>query len=109
MAIESVNEKGTVILQATFADEDGQAATPSSVTWTLTDAFGTIINNRDGISVTPASTITIVLTGDDLAVLDPKSLRRYVCVTAVYDSSAGANLSITDEYEFELKDLKGKS
>lgn len=110
MITEVVNERGTLVLQAAFTDETGQAVTPTSITWSLTDGFGTAINGRTDVPITPpASTVTIVLTGADLAVLHPKKLDRYLAVTALYDSSLGSGLSIVEEYEFSLKDLKAKS
>lgn len=97
-------ELSTFVITAAFIDEDGAAVVPSSISWTLQDVSGNIINNRTSVSVTPASTITIVLAGNDLALLDQKNdseLRRII-ITAAYTSSLGSGLPLSDSYEFRV-------
>ena len=99
------NEKGTAVLGVAFTDEDDSAVTPSTITWTLTDINGTIINNRDAESITPASSINIVMSGDDLALDAGVGDTRIVTVEWVYTSSYGVGLPGKDQAKFSIKDL----
>ena len=104
-------EKSTFIITATFRDEEGELVIPKSgLNWTLTDRQGNIVNGREAVVISPSTEVNIVLTGDDLAVdstLD--SVKRYLSIRGTYDSTYGTDLNITDEYEFEIDDLRGIS
>lgn len=77
--------------------------TPTTMTWTLTDEDGTVINSRSAVSVSsPSTTNTITLTGDDLALSDVKKTRRIFTVTGTYNS--GAN-KFSDECQFDIDNL----
>jgi hypothetical protein len=102
-------EEGTYALTATFTDEDGSEVTPNVITWTLTDLKGNVINARQDVAVgSPASSVTIVLKGDDLS-LDTDEVglgQRVLTVEATYDSSLGSNLPLKDVAFFNVVDLK---
>jgi len=104
-------EKSTYIVTCAFTDEDGDAVTPDSIVWTLADSSGNVINSRDQVSVaTPAASIDIVLSGDDLQIGgdDEAALTqvgRRIIVEAVYDSDAGSNLPLKAEAAFVLENL----
>jgi hypothetical protein len=107
------NEKGTYIITVNFYDEDDVAVTPNSLTWTLSDVDGNVINSREDVVVnTPSSTEEIVLTGEDLAIQEGETdeivLRKFT-VEAAYDSDAGSNLPLKDEATFGLNNLTGVS
>lgn len=102
-------EKSTYILQAAFTDEDGDAVIPdTNPTWTLTNENGTVINSRNGVSIAAASTINIVLSGNDLALEDQsrKFEIRILTVEATYDSSLGSNLPLKESTKFNVLNLK---
>ncbi len=112
MAIElstNAKERSTYRLTVTFFDERTPpvAVTPNSITWTLSDINGTVINSREDVSVTPASTVNIILRGDDLA-LDSAAYNadRIVTVKATYDSTAGSDLPLNEEIRFSIDDLQ---
>lgn len=99
-------EKSTYIVTAAFTDDDGVAVVPNTpLTWTLTDRDGAVINNRDAVAITPAASVEIVLSGDDLAVPDTADLVRYVTIEGTYDSDAGSNLPIKDQVKFAVSNL----
>jgi len=100
----SAIEKSTFVITATFKDENGSAVTPTSITWTLTDGDGNVINNRDAVSITPNTSVDIVLSGDDLALTSGSAL-RILTTEAVYSSSAGTNLPLKDSVSFLVKNL----
>jgi len=100
-------EKGTYAITCTFTDEDDAAVTPDSIVWSLTDTDGTVINNRDQVAVAvPASSVEIVLSGDDLEVTETAGFveRRFI-VEIVFDSDLGNNLPHKDECTFSLENL----
>lgn len=96
-------EESTYVVVATFLDENGDAVVPNSVSWTLTNQTGSVINSRTHVSETPASSVNIVLFGDDLKVLD--GLSRLLTIEAEYDSSLGSGLPLNDSATFHLEDL----
>lgn len=107
MLEDKAKEKSTFVVNASFEDEDGDAITPTSITWTLTDRKGRIINSRESVSVAvPAASNDIVLTGNDLALQQNDDRIRVFTVEAVYDSAAyGNDLTLNDEAEFEILSL----
>lgn len=102
-------EQSTYIVTATFRDEDGAAVIPLTAAWTLTNEYGVVVNSRQDVAIAPiASTINVVLTGADLAMLGEMDTgRRLVLVEATYNSSLGAGLHLREEIEFELRPLVG--
>lgn len=99
------NERSTYGLTITFLDESGEALTPSSITWTLTDSAGVLINGRDSVVVSPASSILIVLSGADLPIDPGLSTQRVITIEAVYSSSIGSDLPFKDQVTFGMNDL----
>jgi hypothetical protein len=107
MAIAIVNEQSTIAVTAAFKDESGGSVTPTAVTWTLTDGDKQIVNERDAVPVAAASVVTIVLSGDDLAI--GTNRRRYLTIEATYDSDLGTGLPLKDELSLNITDLAGVS
>ena len=100
-------ERSTFVIRASFTDDAGVAVVPNSgLTWTLTDAVGNVVNSRTAVSISSASTITIVLTGADLAIADTyRDNRRLLTIAGTYNSSLGSNLPIRDQVQFTIADL----
>jgi len=104
---EEAIEKGTYVITVEFEDEDGDAITPKTLTWTLSDKKGRIINSREDVSVvTPSSSNDIVLSGNDLALPNTDNRVRIFTAEATYDSlSYGNDLPIKEEAEFVVRKL----
>jgi len=106
---EIAKEKSTYVVTCVMTDSTGAAVIPSSITWTLSKDADTIINDRENVEVSvPASTIKIVLSGNDLAVLPSEnntSVERILTVNAVYDSDLGSNLPIKDSAKFWIENI----
>lgn len=101
------NEKSTYVVDVSFFDEDNNPVVPNNVAWTLTDLSGNVINSRTQVSISPATTVSIVLSGLDLA-LSPTEITtgsRLVTVEADYDSSLGSALPLNEEAEFTVTNL----
>lgn len=98
------NEESSYVVVVKFFDEAGDLVVPTSIAWTLTDSAAAVINSRSAVSVTPASTINIVLSGDDLA-LASSDRKRILYLNAAYNSSYGSGLALRDEIIFEIEPL----
>ena len=105
----AANEKSTFIITCVFTDETDTEVTPTSITWTLTDSSGTVINDReDEVVAVPAPSIDIVLSGNDLAIQSGETaskVSRRLLIEAVYDSDAGTDLPLKDEAIFVIGNL----
>ena len=108
---EKVPEESSAKVTAAFKDSsDGSAVTPATVTWSLMDLSGNIINSRTAVSISAASSVEIWLSGDDLQIVDetkPYEKRR-ILIEATYDNGA-ATVPLKDEGEFAVYNLKGVS
>lgn len=96
-----VPEEGSIGYAVAFTDEEGTALVPDSITWTLTDQVGNVINSRSAEVVTPASSVTIVLSGDDLTIGN-YGTRRVLLVEYVYTSTLGTSLPDKHEVHFQI-------
>jgi hypothetical protein len=100
-------EKGTAkVTVSGFTDEAGSSVTPTTFTWTLTDLAGNVINSRTAVSVTPAASVSFLLTGNDLAISgsDP---RRALLIQCTYTSSLGVGLPLKAQALFSIEELIG--
>ena len=86
---------GGVITVGSFTDQDGNTVSPSnitSLTWTLSDANGNIINSRKDVALTPAASVEIGLvaaettagSGDNVSA---GYFTRYLLVKYTYDTT----------------------
>lgn len=102
-------EEGTAKVTVTFTDETGASVAPSSVTWTLTDTSGNVINSRQAVSVTAGASVSFALSGDDLAITNNNNTRRVLLIEAVYSSDLGSNLPLKAQATFTIAELVGVS
>jgi hypothetical protein len=85
----------------TLSDGSVVDVTPESVVWSLTDVNGNIINGRDDVSLTPATTVAAVCYGDDI-LLDDGEERR-ITFDCVYNSvEFGSNLPLSKQASFQI-------
>lgn len=99
-------EKSTIVITASYFDEDGNAITPKTGTWTFSDPNGTIINEREDVVISGLSTSNnIVLSGDDLAITINTGHERVFTLKITYDSSYGNDLPLNQEARFNLENL----
>jgi uncharacterized phiE125 gp8 family phage protein len=96
----------TYVLTIVFRDDEGNPVTPNDpTTWGLTDSEGNTINSRADVAITEASSVDVVLFGDDLAatgVYDDGI--RIVTVEGDYDSDAGNGLPLNQSHWFVIGD-----
>ena len=97
-------DRSTYVVTAAFTDAAGAAVIPDSITWSLSDGDGNIVNSRTDVSIAvPAASNDIVLSGADLDYDDGPE--RILIVEAVYDSTEGLNLPLKGECHFRIDDL----
>ena len=99
-------EKGTLKVTAVFTDEDENSVAPKTLTWTLTDSSGTVINEREDVAVSsPSATQVIMLTGDDLQIPTGGNTARHFYLEGTYDSDNGFDLNIRALAIFTIEDF----
>lgn len=85
---------GTYQVQLDLVDQDEIAIDPTTVTWTLTDSAGNVINGRENVEVSnPTSTVTIFLSGDDLLIPSDNVEQRIISVVTRYDNDLADDLT----------------
>lgn len=107
-----LDEESSGVATVAFTDEDGNAVTPNSIKWSLVDDDGDTINNRDQVDFTPvASSVEILLSGDDLAIQEAEtaeiSVKRHIVIEATYNSAThGNNIPLKEQGTFYVDNLK---
>jgi hypothetical protein len=113
MADILATEGGSVFVTAEFTDRNESDVVPNSITWSLTDEDGDIINSREDIAiVTPAASVTIEISGDDLPWEGnyPSELYYlYVLFKAVYDEADATDVPQNQEKRIAVSNLRGVS
>lgn len=112
MAVRSVvatkpAERGHVGFALTFTDETGEYVIPDSLSWTLSDDAGTVISSAP--TVTPASSVTVVLSGADLALATASMPQRRLLVEWTFSSSLGDYIPAKHEIVFTIDDMTAVS
>lgn len=101
---DRATERGTFIVTVSFEDEDGTELIPDSLTYTLTDGSGNVVNSKEDEVLTPAASVDILLSGLDLDITNTSV--RVVTVEGTYTSDAGAGLPLTDQVTFHIDALE---
>jgi len=103
---EEAFESSTYVISVSFYNENEEAITPKTFQWSLTETDGSIVNGRSDVAETPATTINIVLSGDDLAITDNAPTIRLVALEATYDSDLGIDLPLNEDYQFLINNIR---
>lgn len=95
-----------MVVDIEFKDHDDNLVTPVTATWTLSDVDGVIVNSRENVTISSlATSVSLVLSGDDLAVSDALGVDRIFTLKATYNSSLGNGLTLNEEEPFTVKNL----
>jgi len=101
-------EQSTFFITAAFTNSAGNSVVPNNLTWTLTDKDGNIINSREGeVIATPAASVTIMLSGDDLELPDIDDPVRVLLIEGDYDDAptSETGVPIKEQAVFEIENL----
>jgi hypothetical protein len=102
-----VSQFSSAIITAAFSLR-GVAIVPNMLTWTLSDDQGNVINSRKDVPIIPASSVSIVLSGNDLMLIEPfDDYVRILTVNGTYSSIDGQNLTLAGQYLFGITALPG--
>lgn len=102
----NANERSTYVIRVDLTDEDGAAVTPLSLSWTLQDIAGAVVNEREDVVIdSPQSSNTLVLEGDDLLVDGFFSGRRIITFSGTYNSTLANGVSIAAAASFDIDRL----
>lgn len=100
-------ERSTIAVTASFRDENDELITPTGITWSLTDGDGNVVNSRENVAIGAANAITVVLSGDDMALTAGDDGRRQVVIRAQYNGDLGDGLPIVGIIEFTVRNIPG--
>jgi hypothetical protein len=110
---DKATEGGTYGIEISFfekanPDADRTPFTPNAgLLWSLRDKYGNVINDKEDEPIDSDETITIVLSGNDLALVGGPET-RYVTVEGTYNGVLGNDLVLIGEVSFQIKNLVGK-
>ena len=105
----AIPEGGSFGVQLDFTDTDGSAVVPVSLSWSLVDQREVVINSREDVAITPASSVVITVSGDDNKIVNLSSdiEMRHIVVEGVYNSTTlGNNLPFKKQITYQVKNLK---
>jgi len=105
--VEHAIEGSTYVVTSQFKDEAGTTVVPISCSWSLRDNYKAIVNSRSAVALTPATTVTVILSGADLAYEPNARTMRTFTVTGVYNGVYGNNLPLAGECTFKIDPLVG--
>ncbi len=92
----AATNRGTYPLLLSLTDSNGDTIETDallSATWSLTDEYGNIINDREDVDL--GDSLYVVLTGDDIDI--ENSSVRYLTVDATYNSDIYGNGLVSRE------------
>ena len=96
-------EKSTYVVTADFTDENDESVVPNNIKWSLLDDNESIVNGRNNVPITPAASVEIFLSGNDL----PFGSELTVLVEAEYDSGTETDLPLKGAVRFDVLDTPG--
>jgi len=96
-------ERGHIGFSLAFTDERDTYVIPDTIAWTLTDDAGTVISSAP--TVTPASSVTVLLSGADLAIATASMPHRRLLVEWTFSSDLGDYIPAKHEIVFTIDNL----
>ncbi len=100
-------EQSTFVVTASFTDENGDTVVPNTLKWSLVDSDGKAVNDRRNVSVTPDSSVDVILSDNDLKIdKDRDKILRWIVFEGTYDSDLGSDLPLKEQAEFTVLNLK---
>jgi len=101
---KSAMRESSFFIKVELKDSAGSSVTPTSLSWTLVNEIGAVVNSKNAQVLTPASAMYILLEGDDLAIQDEdnESEIRYILLTGVYDDIRKSGAVFKDTIMFSI-------
>jgi hypothetical protein len=92
------------IFALSFADDAGDAVVPDPLTYTLQNGDGDVVDSRDGVVLTPATSVTVVLSATCNSLLTDASRKRVMIIDWTYTSDAGSGIAAGDAAVYYITD-----
>jgi uncharacterized repeat protein (TIGR02543 family) len=105
-AFLDVNEGSSKAIVASFVDESGAAFIPSAIFWSLYNGQGEVINTRLNVPAAPASSVRIILSGDDNKSVARRA-ERVVVLRATYTGTDGVSATAVGECRYSVNNITG--
>lgn len=103
---DTVPDGTAAVATVTFEDENGDAVIPDSITWSLYDPAGAIVNTREDIAVAvPAASVDILIEGANN--LYSGGYKRVFVIKAVVDLAAGNDQDSNESATYQILDIPG--
>lgn len=103
VATVEFTEESTAVVTMAFTDAADDAVIPSSINWSLLTCPGAVVNSRDEVVIgSPAASVSVTLSGDDLAMVSGADSNRAFVIKAVYSSTEGSNLPLNAQLIFSI-------
>ena len=100
---EVLNGKAKIFTLA-FTDDTGTTVVPDSATYSLLNGDGDAVDSLSDQALTPATTITVVISGTANSLLTDTSRKRVFKVDWVYTSDAGSGIKAGDFAVYYITD-----
>jgi hypothetical protein len=102
--MKSVNENGTLYITASFYDTANALFTPAAADYRI-DCLTTGNEVRAWTDLTPATSVTIAVTGDDTQIYNENNSREVRQLVVRYTDASGN--SQTNQTQFRVDNLRG--
>jgi len=105
--VKYVEEESSCGIEFSFFDTDEiTPVTPISLSYSLVNRDGEVINNLENIPLTPAEKVVIKLSGQDLVLPENGESQRYLVIRGTYNSNQLEISDLHTQHEFTLKPIK---
>lgn len=98
--MRNVNEKGTLYVTVKFYDLDDDLFTPTSADYRV-DCLTSGYEIRDWTAITPATSVTVTLTGEDNRIVDSRHSREIRQLVVRYVDEAGNEQKSQAQYRVD--------
>ena len=99
----NVNQESSVSFGFSLIGKIGEAVTPNTFNWTLSDEDEEPVNSREDVSGTPAAKNWVDLKGDDLVLPDADAPLRTVAIYGTMDTERDGEAQLNEPYTFYIK------
>lgn len=105
MAIDEANEGCTLVITASFFDENGLAVTPTAGTYRIDDLISGEEILDDTALPSLGTEVDVEITPEQMPIINPSRPYETHILTVEFDYGAGKHGN--DEYRFHVKNLLG--
>lgn len=104
------SEGSSYVIIADFVEKtsENRIGTPVApnpgLVWSLRDGYGNVINERENVPLDSAESVTVVLSGDDLALTGDYPETRYITFEGSYNNEFGT-IPFIKQASFQIEDL----